>query len=169
MIATHCVQNLREIQCLLESLSIDQYQYRLELLSGASIGQHVRHILEFYVCLNEETENSVLNYDKRRRNLKLETDRHFALQKIGELNTMLLSINCDKPLVLEGDFSCNEHGPVRMPTWLNRELTYCLEHSIHHQALIKVGLRELGIASKINQQFGVASSTLRFQKSGVTA
>ena len=42
-----------------------------------------------------------------------------------------------------------------------RELVYCLEHSIHHKALIKVALREYALTHLVSNSFGVAPSTLK--------
>jgi len=42
---------------------------------------------------------------------------------------------------------------------------YCLDHAIHHQALIKIGLKELQIADLVGDDFGVAYSTLRYRAS----
>ncbi len=44
-----------------------------------------------------------------------------------------------------------------------RELLYNLEHSIHHQALIKVALFN-STHIKISESFGVAPSTLEYRK-----
>jgi hypothetical protein len=44
-----------------------------------------------------------------------------------------------------------------------RELLYNLEHSIHHQALIKVALYRLPHI-KISDSFGIAPSTLEYRK-----
>ena len=45
-----------------------------------------------------------------------------------------------------------------------RELLYCLDHAIHHQALIKIGLKELDLDHLIAREFGVAYSTLRHRQ-----
>ena len=50
-------------------------------------------------------------------------------------------------------------------TSFDRELLYCLDHAIHHQALIKIGLKELQIADLVGDDFGVAYSTLRYRAS----
>ena len=49
----NCKENLQEIKTLIASVKEEQYQYKSQLLSDATIGQHVRHILEFYLyqCL----------------------------------------------------------------------------------------------------------------------
>jgi hypothetical protein len=72
-------ENLNEVRSFVESLSDEQYKIPLDILSGSSIGQHVRHILEFYVCLIRARAIGVVCYDERERNPKIETDRAFAL------------------------------------------------------------------------------------------
>ena len=44
-----------------------------------------------------------------------------------------------------------------------RELTYLIEHTIHHLAIIKIGLNEVYPAIEIPKNFGVAHSTIRYQ------
>jgi len=41
----------QDIAYYLEALAPDEYTQPLELLSQASLGQHTRHMLEFYQCL----------------------------------------------------------------------------------------------------------------------
>ena len=45
-----CIENLRELKHVLLDLEDDAYATSFDLLSNASIGQHVRHVLEFYLC-----------------------------------------------------------------------------------------------------------------------
>lgn len=161
---TYCKQNLEEIKALLLQLSNAQYSYASKLLSEATIGQHVRHILEFYQSVLKGIDTKVINYDLRQRNLMIETDKDFAIQTINNIHTVL-SLNIqDEPFILEGNFSSEPGKQTQIQTTLFRELAYCLEHSIHHQALIKVGLIELNSASFIDETFGLAPATIRYKK-----
>jgi hypothetical protein len=47
---------------------------------------------------------------------------------------------------------------------LFRELAYDLEHSIHHQAIIKIAMKNLNSEYALNENFGVARSTIRFRE-----
>ena len=49
--------------------------------------------------------------------------------------------------------------PFSVDSNVQRELAFNLEHAIHHQALIKIGLNQLG--QHMESGFGVAPSTLR--------
>lgn len=161
---TYCKENLSEIKALLLQLTNAQYTYASKLLSDATIGQHVRHILEFYQSVLKGIDIKVVNYDNRNRNLSIETDRDFAIQIINDINAVLSFEIQDEPFILVGNFSSDPGKQMQIQTTLYRELAYCLEHSIHHQALIKVGLLELNSASFIDEKFGLAPATIRYKK-----
>jgi uncharacterized damage-inducible protein DinB len=161
---TFCQENLNEIKKVLQQLTNEQYQFPSHTLFGATIGQHVRHILEFYQSAIGGLKTNTINYDKRKRNLLIETEKQYAIQIIDTINANLNQINFDKLLILEGDFCVEEGEKIKMQTSFYRELAYCLEHSIHHQALIKVGLLELGSLSFIDDTFGLAPATVRYRK-----
>ncbi|MCJ7759269.1 MAG: DinB family protein [Gillisia sp.] len=152
-----CITNLMEHQELLLKLSDKQYQHQSELLSGASIGQHLRHVVEFYDCLLNGLSQQKINYEKRARSLELENNRKTAIKKISSIKDQLLSLELNSRLYLEIE-------DLTIDTSVQRELYYNLEHSIHHQALIKVGLKEQNIGNMVNADFGVAPSTLKYRK-----
>lgn len=152
-----CITNLMEQQELLLKLSDKQYQHQSELLSGASIGQHLRHVVEFYDCLLNGLSQEKINYEKRARSLELENNRKTAINKISSIIDHLLTLELNSRLYLEIEDTI-------IATSVERELYYNLEHSIHHQALIKVGLKEQNIGNMVSADFGVAPSTLKYRK-----
>lgn len=164
---TFCQENLIEIKKVLIQLTDEQYVYSSKTLFGATIGQHVRHILEFYQSALNGLDTKIVNYDHRQRNLLIETNCHFAIQIIDEINTNLALDLTDEMLVLEGNFCADEGKEIKIQTSFFRELAYCLEHSIHHQALIKVGLLEINCISFIDETFGLAPATIRFRNACV--
>lgn len=161
---TYCQENLTEIKKVLLLLTDEQYSYPSNTLFGATIGQHVRHILEFYQSAFNGLDTKTVNYDNRKRNLLIETDNQYAIQVIDEINASLALDILDETLVLEGNFCAEEGKETEIKTTLFRELAYCLEHSIHHQALIKVGLLEVNCLSFIDDTFGLAPATIRYRK-----
>lgn len=161
---TFCQENLNEIKSVLVQLTNEQYSNPSNTLFGATIGQHVRHILEFYQSVFNGLDTKIVNYDNRERNLLIETDCNYAIQVINDINFTLAINSSDEILVLEGNFCAKEGNEMRIQTSFFRELAYCLEHSIHHQALIKVGLLELNCLSLIDETFGLAPATIRFRK-----
>ncbi len=160
---TYCKENLDDLKSMLSVLDQDQYIHSSSLLSNSSIGQHIRHILEFYTCLINGYKSGVVNYDKRARNLTIENNISFALASIDEIQYHLNLIVDDIDLVLEANFGSKEDF-VKINSSVYRELAYCLEHSIHHQALIKIGLIDLQCHELVNNNFGVAPATIRHKE-----
>lgn len=150
-------ENFEEIVCLLNS--IDNYSYTNchPELSNATIGEHTRHIIEMYQSLLNHYESGKINYDKRERNVMIQTDVKFAISCI---NFIIDNINKpNKDLILEQG---SNRVTYTIATNYERELLYNLEHSIHHQALIKVALIK-DTTIKISNNFGVAKSTIAYR------
>ncbi len=157
----HCKNNLNELKGLLIKLDKGHYTRSLELLSGATIGQHVRHILEFYQCVARGVDGGVVSYDNRVRDQVLETDVRRTIREIDTIKKWLGGVRNNRTLLLNGNFSSENDASLNIGTSVYRELAYCYEHSIHHQALIKIGLKELEIGHLIDENFGVAPATIR--------
>lgn len=154
------IKNLREIHSLISNLDDAFYAEPIAVLSGASVGAHVRHILEFYVCLFRE-KDEVICYDERDRNHKIETDRTFALAIIQQIILKLDVITDDRAITLKANYAKEGSFPLNLHSSLYRELAYCLDHSIHHQALIKVAIKFYNKSISMDENFGVAPSTIR--------
>ena len=106
------------------------------------MGQHTRHFIEFFECLIEQSQQPAgeIDYSKRRRSPEVETQPGKALQKIESVCTQLSLLEAPQPLRLQ----CNDLQHIAesstIPTNLERELVYNIEHTIHHLAIIKIGL-----------------------------
>lgn len=159
----YCSVNMQKTSQLLQNISDEDYVLRIAALSGSSIGQHVRHIIEFFQCLLNQAETGVVNYDKRERNMLLETEKNQALNAIHDLNNRILQIShLDFPLQVHACFSGNE--TQKFNSSLMRELAYCFEHSIHHQALIAVALTQIQGTAHVDSDFGYAPSTIAYHQ-----
>ncbi|MGZ0015181.1 DinB family protein [Yeosuana sp. AK3] len=161
---TYCQENLNEIKQVLLKLTNEQYTFPSSTLFGATIGQHIRHILEFYQSVFNGLESKLINYDNRERNLLIETNTQIAIQLIDDICDKLKQNTKDANFILEGNFCAEEGKQLQINTSFLRELGYCLEHSIHHQALIKVGLLEVNCINFIDDTFGLAPATIRHRK-----
>ncbi len=157
-------ENLMQIKQLLESIKKEDYTQKTEILSGATIGQHVRHILEFYLLLVSGSFSGTICYDKRERDERIESDSNFAIGTINRLIKGIDTLEENFLLKFEGDFTANGSSQKTIQSSVGRELAYCIEHSIHHQAIIKAGLISLGLENLTNVQFGVAYSTIRYRE-----
>lgn len=153
------IQNtLNELSNLLSQLSKEDYTCPCYDLSNATIGEHTRHIIEMFQCLENQYEGGIINYDDRKRDYQIQTDAFFAKETIIK---MLLQL--DKPnKILELKQQVDGEDLLIQSNY-NRELLYNLEHCIHHQALIKVAILQMKHI-QIDENFGVARSTIEYRK-----
>ncbi|MCG8581460.1 MAG: DinB family protein [Bacteroidales bacterium] len=157
-------ENLNQISRLLKNITIEKYTAKTEILSNASIGEHVRHIIEFYLLLVKGSLTGVISYDKRERDTQIENCKDYALQVIDKLNAGIDTLDEDKLVTLEGDYSRQGYSKQVLNSSVGRELAYCIEHSIHHQALIKAATVNINISHILDKNFGLAYSTIRYRK-----
>ncbi|MCU0385423.1 MAG: DinB family protein [Flavihumibacter sp.] len=147
---------------VMDQLTDAQYTQPCVNLSGATIGQHTRHIIEMYQCLLNGLEARLVNYESRQRDVRIESDKDFAAELLATIEKAVNQPN--QSLHLCAGFDTNTRELVHLDTNFYREIAYNLEHTIHHMALIKVGLLEIsGIT--IPEGFGVASSTIKYRRS----
>ncbi|SDE12355.1 hypothetical protein SAMN04487996_103401 [Dyadobacter soli] len=146
---------LAQIAGMLDALTDEEYRRSLPVLSGASIGEHVRHVIEFFIELDKGYVAGDVNYDSRCRDRSIEQHREVALTKLHQVLANLGRDN--KPLHFTMDTG------VRVTTNYERELIYNLEHAVHHMALLKIGVGML-TATPLPENFGVAASTIRYRQ-----
>lgn len=157
MLIASVKNNLCEIIQLLNQLKDEEYTQKHFELSEATIGQHTRHIIELYQCLFNSYEIGIVNYDLRERNKVIENQTCEAIKAIENLLQKVEKAN--KQIIIEQGTSTEK---FQIESNYNRELLYNLEHSIHHQALIKVALFKFPHIA-IDKDFGVARSTIEFR------
>jgi hypothetical protein len=70
-----------------------------------------------------------------------------------------------RPLQLEVGYERNSDTHVTIDTNYLRELSYNIEHAVHHMAIMKIGLKEVAAYVPLPDDFGIAVSTLRHAES----
>jgi hypothetical protein len=150
--------SLNELVDLLNQLTEEEYSKSCFELSGASIGEHTRHIVEMFQCLNQNYDLGIVNYDKRERNILIQTKADFAIQMILDIKNSITKENKNLELQQMIDGSA-----IKIQSNYHRELLYNLEHCIHHQALIKVAILKYENVA-VDENFGVARSTIEYRK-----
>jgi hypothetical protein len=145
----------------LHQLTDTEYIQPGKILFNASIGQHVRHIIDLFLCLEAGYETGIVNYEKRNRDYKIETDKDVAIQLLKDIYHRLERPDID--LVMETEDYENTSGVVTISSNYYREIAYNLEHTIHHMALIRVGINEVS-SLILPEEFGVAYSTMKYRK-----
>jgi len=150
-----------QLDHVVENIRPSDYTRPSALLNQSTVGQHVRHTLEFFICLKEGVPNGLVNYDKRKRDKLIERDPFFARQVIRNLRDFIDTYSHNPSLQLETNFGYDEADCQLIPSNYLRELTYNIEHAIHHMAIIRIGIQELCDYLPLPTDFGVASSTVR--------
>ena len=152
----------KQLEDVISGINAGHYNQPLEILYGATIGQHVRHSLEMFICLNTGYPLNEVNYDARRRDKAIEENKDTALNVIHKLG---LELNKpDKQLRVLSTGWVEDGKAESYATTYCRELVYCMEHAVHHMAIIKIGLKAAAPQLQLPDGFGVAASTLKYKK-----
>lgn len=146
----------------LEKLPESDYSARLDMLSGASVGAHTRHILDGYRCLMKGRASGNIDYDRRQRDPALESSPEAAGLALGEIRAYLGNHLQDGPCTVSWNYG---QGLQTVNSSIYREIAHNMEHTIHHLAIIKIALSAHFGWKDIPVGFGVAPSTLAYRES----
>lgn len=135
-----------------------------EILNNASVGQHVRHTLEFFLCLIDAVPSRQLDYDKRNHDKFIEEDKKLSLSVLDSIRGFIAKNTKNFEIDLTVNYDLERELNTSITSNFYRELAYNIEHAIHHMAIIKIGIKDICPYVKIDNSFGVASSTIRYQK-----
>lgn len=149
---------LLQLAHAIQELHHDEYTEKIPMLGNASIGEHTRHIVELFVQLQLGYTTGLVNYDDRQRDVRIQENIDFATERIA----LIVSDLCKEDRELQLVSLLNQRQST-VPTNYSRELMYNIEHCVHHQAIIKIGLLCLN-RSHTEDSFGVAKSTLAYRK-----
>jgi hypothetical protein len=160
-IKTIATSSLLQLKDFLLCIEDQHYTACTQLLLGASIGQHVRHVLEFYICFQEGYIQRTVNYDLRKRDYTIEENRLVAIDAIDQLTHWIDKAEpCS--LCLEGAYGHGTQYAFSIDSNFERELVYNIEHAVHHMAIIKIAGTSL-YQYTFAANFGVADSTIKHQ------
>ena len=155
---------LNDLKKLLKSLNTTSFTRKNNTLFGGTIGAHFRHIIEFYICCFEQRDKGVVNYDLRKRDAKLEKDINLGVLAINQVLKEINRLKHSKNENLLLDSCLNTGNATAIQTSFYRELSYCMDHCVHHQSLIKIALQEQELLHLIDENFGVAFSTQKYRQ-----
>jgi uncharacterized damage-inducible protein DinB len=162
-INTACAHILSQLTDLVSQINERDFVKPSDQLSQSTIGQHLRHTLEFFICFEKGYQQGIVNYDKRAHDKLIENDKFFALATIERIEDFVRSLE-EKELRLEVGYDLSQEEFVMIDTTAMRELVYNIEHAVHHMAIIKIGVREVAPYIDLPKDFGVAASTIRYQE-----
>lgn len=153
---------LNDLDNLLMQLDENEYVRPLDVFSGSSMGQHVRHILEFFQCLTAGIAQGEIDYDTRKRDRQIESSPVYARQVLQQIKLVINLLNPDQPLLLRQMYT--PESTLQVSTNVGRELVYNIEHAIHHMAMLRIGVKLYHPQVQLPIHFGVAYSTILHQQ-----
>ena len=159
-----CTAILQQLESVVQQMTESDFVKPSQALSGSTVGQHLRHTLEFFICLEHGFAQGTINYDKRAHDKLIETDKFIALGAIARIKKFIETQQLDQPLTLQVGYERHSDECVNIATNYLRELAYNVEHAVHHMAIMKIGLREIASYVQLPSDFGVAVSTIRHQQ-----
>jgi uncharacterized damage-inducible protein DinB len=151
---------------LLQSLSHDEYQDVCQPLFSASIGQHIRHIVDHFSSLMRGLDSTNVDYNHRSRQSETETSLNIAINQLQHIKTWILSLTdtqLAQALSVVSEINVDHEDHVTVNSTTARELVFCVSHAIHHYALVKI-IRQLQ-GAHVDANFGVAPATIAYQQS----
>ena len=163
MLHTSAQELLKQLEEIIDQCDSKDFSRPLEELSGSTFGQHIRHTLEFFICLFDAKNERLVNYDNRKHDKLIETDKKLAISVITSILEFLESNTDDFEVTFEANHTASEGNDQRMKSSFFRELAYNIEHAIHHMALIKIAINQSLDYINLPDHFGVASSTVRYR------
>jgi hypothetical protein len=128
---------------------------------GGTVGGHVRHVLDHVRNLVEGCEAGTIDYEARRRGDGVERSVASGLLVIEDLRralgrTLGRMEKADARVQIRAMVS-KDHTPVEVPSTLDREVVYVVDHTVHHMAMIRGMLQRAGVACPAS--FGLAAGT----------
>lgn len=159
LVAAHKI--LGQLADLVNQISYEDFYRPSETLGGSTIGQHVRHTVEFFSCFKAGYSGGVVNYDKRAHDIYIECDKAFARECIDNIITFVSDCRGNHSLQLELAYNSEPDICEKVETSVRRELVYNIEHAVHHMAMIRIALREVAPYIRVADDFGIAASTAR--------
>jgi len=158
-----------QVADLLNLMTNEQYSQALPTFNRSSIGQHIRHIIDFYLCLVNDSAELYINYDERERNPNIETDCLTAKSLLEIIAQKVQNMDLEQQVMVCSSLVADQNEElISITSSIGRELMYAYDHAIHHLAMIKIGMQIHFPEILISQDLGVAPSTLKFRKQRTT-
>lgn len=157
---------VEQLTDLLQQINQDEYAQALDLFDGSSIGGHCRHIFEFFQILELGTPVGLLDYGARQRTVELEKNPLLLVAALKKSCAVLDQYALNQTVHIIPDVPLKDSSLRHQhASTFGRELLFVFYHTVHHLAMIKMGLKYLNSQVRLPAHFGVAPSTIAFQDS----
>jgi hypothetical protein len=168
--ASSALALLEQAAAFIETLDDESYSRPSRIMSGGTIGKHFRHVVDHFAAtlapIAGDGPECVIEYDRRARNVPMETSRDAALGEIrGVMRALQLAHENGSGRSVRVRVMLTSDGAEReFASTLGREIAFASHHAVHHHAMIAVIAGELGVPAPAG--FGKAPATLNHEQSG---
>ena len=163
-VAVAAATMLDRCAALIRAVPNSVYTTESGTLKGGTIGKHIRHTLDHFRAALSGSEDQVIDYDHRQRNVPMEAEPAEALQAIEGLRRDVLGLTrvafaapVRIRVMIDGDGT-----EVELESTLARELAFASHHAVHHHAMLSAIAAELGI--ELGSETGKAPSTISYER-----
>lgn len=120
----------KQIEYSVQALPPESYSQALPLLQNASVGKHIRHLLEIFLafCQRGRRKRKFLRCSQARHKNRA---REF-LAKWQEIKEKIANTNASKLVKLKVNYSLDTNAAIVVDSSLEREFIYALDHGIRH-------------------------------------
>jgi hypothetical protein len=188
LLSNYAVAPLFQVLFICQHVKLEDYTRPCPSFYNATVGGHVRHILDHYSKLaaglhGSSTRKStssetvrVVRYDVRQRNTSVETDKEAATSSCHQIMGTLHESGCINKFsdpstevapraIHQGAVNVefmNEKGQsFLIPSSSARELAFVAHHAIHHLSTIRLMLQSMHCNLDLGNM-GLAPSTMQF-------
>lgn len=157
-----CLETFQRCETVVDAVSVELL--RNDVISGSSIGGHLRHSLDHAICFLRGLPEGIIEYDARDRDEGIEREPaefHAALNEVKSGLEALTREDLPKPVQVRVTASLDTE-PLLLDSTVERELAFLSSHTIHHLALVHFFCVQEGIA--LPEDMALAFSTAAYRK-----
>lgn len=157
------LETLTQAKDVIKLMDNDVYCHISKPYMQSSIGQHIRHLIDNYLALQQGTNAGHVDYNWRRRGAAVETNKEIALTELEQLTLWLTNLtdeSLSQNLTLLSEVCLSETQSDFATSTLHRELIFVASHSIHHLAIIATSMRLQNLS--VPDYVGLAPATASF-------
>ncbi len=154
------LESIDQMITFVKTLSNEEYQFIASPWFDSSIGQHLRHILDLYLALMNQSNPQQINYDIRRRGAAVETEQAIGLVELADTRTWLMNISDDdlhQDAIVNTEVALSSQQTEAFKSSFGRELCFASSHLTHHLAIMAAIAKMAG--KQVDPTLGLAPAT----------
>lgn len=151
-------KNLQKIVLLLENIEDSVYVNEDAGPYYSSIGNHLRHVLDYYSCIINGLNADVIDLTLRDRNSIINTDKQKAIEKTKEIQNTIFGYEHANTNYLVKVVDDLGEGKISVDYTLESILVQANTHTVHHFASIAYILHGLKVSCVV-EGFGYNPTT----------